>query len=124
MENALFYKSVLDMDKAPVVICDLQHTIIYMNSSAIKNYEKSGGAKLIGQSLLECHNDKSCQMINRVIEWFKKDKNNNIVYMLKNTKYNKDVYMVALRDEKDKLIGYYEKHEFRNGETMKPYDID
>ncbi len=124
MENALFYKSVLDMDKAPVVICDLQHTIIYMNSSAIKNYEKSGGAKLIGQSLLECHNEKSCQMINRVIEWFKKDKNNNIVYMLKNTKYNKDVYMVALRDEKDKLIGYYEKHEFRNGETMKPYDID
>ena len=112
------------MDKAPVVICDLQHTIIYMNSSAIKNYEKSGGAKLIGQSLLECHNEKSCQMINRVIEWFKKDKNNNIVYMLKNTKYNKDVYMVALRDEKDKLIGYYEKHEFRNGETMKPYDID
>ena len=124
MENALFYKSVLDMDKAPVVICDLQHTIIYMNSSAIKNYEKSGGAKLIGQSLLECHNEKSCQMINRVIEGFKKDKNNNIVYMLKNTKYNKDVYMVALRDEKDKLIGYYEKHEFRNGETMKPYDID
>lgn len=124
MENALFCKSVLDMDKAPVVICDLQHTIIYMNSSAIKNYEKSGGAKLIGQSLLECHNEKSCQMINRVIEWFKKDKNNNIVYMLKNTKYNKDVYMVALRDEKDKLIGYYEKHEFRNGETMKPYDID
>lgn len=124
MENALFYKSVLDMDKAPVVICDLQHTIIYMNSSAIKNYEKSGGAKLIGQSLLECHNEKSCQMINRVIEWFKKDKNNNIVYMLKNTKYNKDVYMVALRDEKDKLIGYYEKHEFRNGETMKPYNID
>lgn len=124
MENALFYKSVLDMDKAPVVICDLQHTIIYMNSSAIKNYEKRGGAKLIGQSLLECHNEKSCQMINRVIEWFKKDKNNNIVYMLKNTKYNKDVYMVALRDEKDKLIGYYEKHEFRNGETMKPYDID
>lgn len=124
MENALFYKSVLDADKAPVVICDLQHTIIYMNSSAIKNYEKSGGAKLIGQSLLECHNEKSCQMINRVIEWFKKDKNNNIVYTLKNTKYNKDVYMVALRDEKDKLIGYYEKHEFRNGETMKPYDID
>ena len=124
MENALFYKSVLDMDKAPVVICDLQHTIIYMNSSAIKKKKKSGGAKLIGQSLLECHNEKSCQMINRVIEWLKKDKNNNIVYMLKNTKYNKDVYMVALRDEKDKLIGYYEKHEFRNGETMKPYDID
>ena len=30
--------------------------------------------------------------------------------------------MVALRDE-GKLIGYYEKHEYRNAETMKPYDL-
>ena len=35
---------------------------------------------------------------------------------------NKDVYMVALRDE-GKLIGYYEKHEYRNVETMKQYDL-
>ena len=35
---------------------------------------------------------------------------------------NKDVYMVALRDEGE-LIGYYEKHEYRNAETMKPYDL-
>ena len=34
----------------------------------------------------------------------------------------KDVYMVALRDE-GKLIGYYEKHEYRNVETMKLYDL-
>jgi hypothetical protein len=30
--------------------------------------------------------------------------------------------MVALRDE-GKLIGYYEKHEYRNVETMKQYDL-
>lgn len=35
---------------------------------------------------------------------------------------SKDVYMVALRDEGE-LIGYYEKHEYRNAETMKPYDL-
>ena len=39
-----------------------------------------------------------------------------------NAKQNKDVYMVALRDE-GKLIGYYEKHEYRNTETMKQYDL-
>ena len=39
-----------------------------------------------------------------------------------NEKQNKDVYMVALRDE-SKLIGYYEKHEYRNSETMKPYNL-
>ena len=32
--------------------------------------------------------------------------------------------MVALRDEKEELIGYYEKHEYRNPETAKFYDID
>ena len=33
------------------------------------------------------------------------------------------VYMVALLDDAGKLIGYYEKHEYRNRETMKLYDI-
>ena len=30
--------------------------------------------------------------------------------------------MVALRDQ-GKLIGYYEKHEYRNRETMPKYDL-
>ena len=38
-------------------------------------------------------------------------------------KENKDVYMVALRDEDGKLIGYYEKHEYRNRETAKRYEF-
>ncbi len=31
--------------------------------------------------------------------------------------------MVALRDDDGNLIGYYEKHEYRNNETMKKYDF-
>ncbi len=124
MDNALFFKSVLEQDRAPIVLCNLSHTIVYMNGAAVKNYEKYGGEKLLGQNLLACHNEKSCEMIERVVEWFKKDKNNNLVYTFKNTKLNKDVYMVALRDGNGELIGYYEKHEFRTAETMKKYDID
>ena len=45
-----------------------------------------------------------------------------ISFILFIMKQNKDVYMVALRDEGN-LIGYYEKHEYRNSETMKPYDL-
>ncbi len=37
------YKSVLDSDNAAVVICDLEHIIIYMNPTAIVRYEKWGG---------------------------------------------------------------------------------
>lgn len=46
------------------------------------------------------------------------------IFESRNDEENKDVYMVALRDEDGKLIGYYEKHEYRNLETMKFYDFN
>lgn len=124
MELSSYFKSVIDQDRSAVVICDLHHIIIYMNPAAISRYSKSGGAQLIGQSLLDCHNAKSGEIINQVISWFEKSKDNNIIYTFHNEKENKDVYMVALRDDNDTLIGYYEKHEYRNSETMKLYDFE
>ena len=117
------YKSVLEADRAAVVICDLEHTIIYMNPAAVERYAKWGGKDLMGRSLMNCHTEKSREMIQKVIDWFKASKDNNIVYTFFNQKENKDVYMVALRNEEGNLIGYYEKHEYRNRETMKMYDI-
>ena len=116
------FKSVLEADRAAVVICDLEHKIIYMNPASINRYEKWGGKKLLGKSLLDCHNGKSREMINKVVDWFKASKDNNLVYTSYNQKENKDVYMVALRDNGE-LIGYYEKHEYRDKETMKMYDL-
>ena len=98
---ANYFQSIIDQDRAAVVICNLEHEIIYMNPAAVHNYEKWGGDKLIGRSLLDSH---------------------NIVYTSHNEKQNKDVYMVALR-ENGQLIGYYEKHEYRNAETMNTYDL-
>lgn len=125
MDNSInkYFKSIIDADRQAVVICDLNHTILYMNPSAITRYAKWGGEKLIGQSLLNCHNKKSGEIINKVISWFNESTENNIIYTFYNEKENKDVYMVALRDENDSLIGYYEKHEIRNNETMKLYDF-
>lgn len=123
-EYVSFYKSIIDQDRSAVVICNLQHEIIYMNPAAIKNYEKWGGDKLIGQSLLNCHNTESREKIERVVAWFAESEEHNLIYTFHNEKQNKDVYMVALRDEEKKLIGYYEKHEYRNPETMKLYDFE
>ena len=117
-----FFKSIIDQDRSAVVICNLEHEIIYMNPVAIENYGKRGGDKLIGQSLLECHNPESREKIQQVVDWFAAEESHNIVYTFHNEKQNKDVYMVALRDG-GKLIGYYEKHEYRNLETMKLYDL-
>ena len=116
-------KSVIDQDRASVVICDLKHTIVYMNPAAISNYEKRGGLSLIGKNLLDCHNSDSSEMIIKIVEWFKEDIKNNMIYTYHNEKDNKDVYMVALRDDDGTLIGYYEKHEHRNAETAAFYDF-
>lgn len=122
MNYTPFFKSIIDQDRSAVVICNLEHEIIYMNPAAVKNYEKWGGEKLVGQSLLNCHNENSVKRIKEVIKWFEESEENNIIYTFYNKKQNKDVYMVALRDE-EKLIGYYEKHEYRNQETMNMYDF-
>lgn len=116
-----YFKSVLEQDRAAVVICDLTHTIIYVNPAARERYKKHG--ELLGKSLLDCHNAHSNELILRVLEWFAADKSHNIVYTFHNEKENRDVYMVALRNERGKLIGYYEKHEYRDRETMKRYDL-
>lgn len=117
-----YYKSIVDQDRVSIVICNLKHEIIYMNPAAIANYAKRGGEKLVGRSLLECHNPESRARIQQVVDWFAADESYNIVYTFHNEKQNKDVYMVALRED-GKLIGYYEKHEYRDAETMKQYDL-
>ena len=118
MEITAFFKSVIDSDIAPVVICDNNHTIIYMNPTAIEKYAKRGGKDLVGKSLLDCHNSESNEKILRIVKWFGEDKNNNRIFTFHNDKENRDVYMIALRDENGDLIGYYEKHEYRNPEKI------
>ncbi len=120
---ASMMKSIIEYDRCSVVICDLNHTIIYMNPAAVIRYAKRGGCSLIGKSLLECHNPKSNEIIKKVVAWFEKSEKNNMIYTAHNDKENKDVYMVALRDGNGKLIGYYEKHEYRNKETAGMYDF-
>ncbi len=113
------FKSVLEQDKAPIVVCDMQSTVVYMNPSAIARYHRD----LTGENLKNCHPADANEKIDRVLAWFEKSREHNIVYTYRNDAENKDVYMVALRDEDGTLIGYYEKHEFRNRETAKLYDL-
>lgn len=112
------WKSILEQDRAPIVVCNMDSIIVYMNPSAIKRYHKD----LTGSNLKDCHNAKSNEMIDKVLAWFQESKDNNIIYTYHNEKENKDVYMVALRDDDGAFIGYYEKHEYRDRETMGLYE--
>lgn len=119
MEIEKFLKSIIEQDTTKIVICNLDHNVIYLNKRAREAY----GDSILNKSIFDCHNPKSQELIVKVVDWFKKSKDNNIVHTFYNPKHNKDVYMVALRDENDELIGYYEKHEYRDRDTSPFYDL-
>ena len=124
MELSTYFKSIIDQDREHAVICDLNHTILYMNPSAIHDYAKYGGASLLGRNLMLCHNPQSVAAIQNVVDWFAADKRHNLIFTYHDEKHDRDVYMAALRDAEGTLIGYYEKHESRRLETMKRYDME
>ena len=106
------FKSIIDQDTAPVVVCDMKDIIVYMNPSAVEHYHND----LTGKSIKDCHPSSANEMIDKVVGWFSASVDNNIVNTYYSERQNKDVYMVALRDDEGTLIGYYEKHEYRNKE--------
>lgn len=123
MEMNAFFKSVVDQDPQAIVICDPQHIILYMNPAAREKYAKRGYPSLVGHSVLDCHAPASREHICRVVEWFAESPEHNLLYTFHKMPDDVDLYMIALRDENGRLIGYYEKHESRVRETRKPYDM-
>ncbi len=121
MDLSIYFKSIIDSDTAAVVVCNTEHIIIYMNPSAAERYAKRGGASLVGRSILDCHSEDSKNKIKEVTEWFGEDISHNRVFTFHNKNENMDVYMIALRNDSGELIGYYEKHEYRNSESAEPY---
>ncbi|MCD7735425.1 MAG: PAS domain-containing protein [Lachnospiraceae bacterium] len=110
-----FFKAVVDADEAPVVICNMEHRIIYMNPASVKRYEKWGGDKLLGKSIFDCHNAHSREIILSTVAKFSGDSKLNKVYTYTKSRAGEDsdVYIIALRNDTGELIGYYEKHESR-----------
>ncbi len=115
-----FFKSLIDQDTAPIVICDMESMVVYMNPAAIARYK----VDLTGRSVKSCHPKEANEKIDRVLDWFRKDKSHNCVYTFRNDQENKDVYMIALRDDEGNLIGYYEKHAYRDREQMELYEME
>jgi DUF438 domain-containing protein len=114
MELSTYFKSIVDLDEQAIVICNTEHTVIYMNPAAQKRYEKRGN--LVGKSLLDCHNERSRMIVNSNLERMKSDVTVNKIFEVHSEKNgaNNDVFFVAIRDENGTLIGYYEKFEDRN----------
>ena len=103
--NKEFYKNLLDSMKNPVLVADTKHIVIYMNKAAINHYEE--GDDLMGSNLLLCHNEESQKMMLDIFTEMQNGLEEKII--TDNEKHR--IYMRAVRDEKGKLIGYFERYE-------------
>ena len=118
-----FFKSLIDQDSNPIVLCDTEHIIRYMNPAAVATYAPYGGEALLGKSVMDCHRPASRNAIQRVMAWFGENKANNRIHTMYLPKENMDVYMVALRDETGNLIGYYEQQIVRTPDETPLYQM-
>ena len=52
---------------AAITVCDTEGIIIEMNDKAAATFANSGGKKLIGTSLYDCHQPRSNEMIRKML---------------------------------------------------------
>ena len=105
------FKSIVDDLDYEITLIDLEHTIVYMNKESIRRYAHRGGEKLVGQSLFGCHNERSKMLIEKFVDMLKADDSLHEIRMAYNPKHDETNYIIAVRDEDGKLIGYYERHD-------------
>ncbi len=96
---------IMDSLIEPVLFADTKHITRYMNKAAIEYYDD--GIKLIDKNLLDCHNQKSQQMMVEILAEMHKGLDEKII--TDNKKYR--IYMRAVRDGDGLVIGYFERYE-------------
>jgi len=107
LEKALYH--LLDAMPHKIMYVDKDHIVRYMNREAeYQYYIVRGYRDLIGKSLLDCHNEKSRQMIIAAVERLKNHGNEEFIGI---SSRNERIYIAPVRDETGELIGYFERYE-------------
>ena len=105
MVDATFLAAILDSLKDPVLVADTQHVTRYMNKAAIAFYEE--GESLIGRSLLDCHNERSQQMMVEILA----EMHEGLEERMITDDEEHRIYMRVVRDVEGRVLGYYERYE-------------
>ena len=105
MIGASLMAAILDSLKDPILFADTEHVTRYMNKAAIAHYEE--GDELIGCSLLDCHNERSQQMMIEILAEMHMGLDERLI--TDNEKYR--IFMRVVRDTDDRVLGYYERYE-------------
>jgi len=103
--NKTFYQSLLNSIKEPILVADTNHIVQYMNKAAIEHYEE--GESLLQSNLLKCHNEESQKIMIEILAEMQNGSEEKLI--TDNEKYR--IFMRAVRDENEKIIGYFERYE-------------
>ena len=117
-----FFKGIIDSEDGPIIICNLDYRIIYVNPAADSYY--AAAAPLGGRLLSTLLDEEMMSKVVMSVEWFKEDTKNNKVFALHDKKNNMDMYILAIRNAKGELIGFYGRREDRNPDSGKEFDLD
>ena len=105
MIDVTLMAAILDSLKDPILFADTEHVARYMNRAAILYYEE--GDSLIGRSLLDCHNDRSQQMMKEILA----EMYQGLTERLITDDDEHRIYMRVVRDAGGTVLGYYERYE-------------
>lgn len=97
--------ALLDSLKDRLLLADTNHIVRYMNKAAIAYYKE--GDALLGTSLLDCHNERSQQMMVEILAEMHQGLEERLI--TDNEKYR--IYMRVVRDPEGRVLGYYERYE-------------
>ncbi len=122
MELYDFFKGIIDSEEGPIVLCNLDYRVIYENPAAENYYAPV--SPLTGKLLSTVMNDEQMSKVVMSIEWFKEEKKNNKVFALHDEKHNMDMYILAIRNTKGELLGFYGRREDRTPDSGKEFDLD
>ncbi len=103
--DASLLAAILDSLPGPILFADTEHVTRYMNRAAMAHY--SGGASLIGRSLLDCHNEQSQQMMKEILAAMY----DGLEEQLISDDEEHRVYMRVVHDADGRVLGYYERYE-------------
>ena len=111
MTNPSLLAAILDSLRDPVLFADTGHMIRYMNKAAIAHFDE--GEALLGRSLFDCHNKRSCEIIVETLAAFERGEDERLI----TDKPEERIYMRAVRDSGGAVLGYYERYESRERTT-------
>lgn len=117
-----FFKGIVDSEEGPIVICNMDYRIIYLNPAAMDYYKS--GHNMQGKLLESFMNEELMSMVRMSVEWFKEGRDNNRVFAFHDNKKNLDMYILAIRNGNGKLIGFYGREESRTPDQSRPFDLD